>query len=146
MSDYPDYFPPFMRDFHDQKDLVKAFYTWLHISDSCLNKERGTDIDRPSTCSWIDFHILFTSMIDFLWRNGWQITRTRRRVEHADIQASIRNLRELDMALGSLLMEEHPLRLKDEQILRILEDWKEWLPYLPKEAQEFVKDKKGSET
>ena len=44
MDEYPAYFPPFMRDFHDQKNLCKAFWTWLEMMDNKRDAEEARRI------------------------------------------------------------------------------------------------------
>lgn len=82
------YLPPFLRDFHAQKDVFK--YVW-----DCVERRKATEPDYRSLdgMSWCSAHIY---VIDFfLWAmalHGWTLQRSRLKCEdfkdiHQDVQA-----------------------------------------------------------
>jgi hypothetical protein len=139
MKEYPDYFPEFMQDFHSQKDLFKAFYIWRSMMDKRSNSSLA------QMANYRELQCLFASMLDFLFIHGWQIYRTRKPGEYADINKSISSLNDLQSAWWSLFEPENGLRMKDETTQKYMNRWIEWLPYMPEEIQEkwedFNKDK-----
>jgi hypothetical protein len=139
MKEYPDYFPEFMQDFHDQKELFKAFYTWRSMMDKRSNS------NLAQMANFRELQCLFASMLDFLFMHGWQLYRTRKSGEYADIDKSVSSLNDLERAWWSLLENENGLRMKDEYIKEFVQPWLGWLPYMPEEVQkaweDFNKDK-----
>lgn len=136
MNDYPNHFPPFMRDFHDQKNLCKAFYTWLTMME---NRMEARDENaflfsgrRTDMCGWIDFNILLASFVDFLNTNGWRIYRARDRQEHADINESVEELNNLEHAWGEI---HDPILLTREQCIEQIEAFEVWLPFMPEHVR-----------
>lgn len=129
MSDFPDYYPEFMRDFHDQKDLFKAFYTWRLMMDN----KNGSDLAQMA--NFRELQCLFVSMLDFLFAHGWQLYRTRKSGEYADIQRTVSSLNDLQAAWWSLLEDRDGLRMRDEVIQEYMGRWNSWLPYMPDEVQ-----------
>ena len=129
MKEYPDYFPEFMQDFHDQKDLFKAFYTWR----SMMDKKNGSDLAQMA--NFRELQCLFVSMLDFLFSHGWQLYRTRKPGEYADIYGSVSSLNDLQKAWWSLLEPAGGLRMKDEFVKEYMTRWLSWLPYMPESVQ-----------
>lgn len=129
MKEYPDYFPEFMQDFHDQKDLFKAFYTWRLMMD---NRNNST---LAQMANFRELQCLFASMLDFLFSHGWQLYRTRKPGEYADINKSVSSLNNLERAWWSLLEDRNGLRMKDEVIREYMIPWLNWLPYMPELIQ-----------
>ncbi len=150
MKEYPDYFPEFMQDFHDQKDLFKAFYVWRGMMDNKRDAESNNRFRLSMRLSdmgnFRELQCLFASMLDFLFMHGWQLYRTRKSGEYADINKSISSLNDLERAWWSLLENGNGLRMKDEYIKEFMQPWLSWLPYMPEEVQKawenFNKDKK----
>ena len=149
MAENPQ-FPPWFRDFHDQKDLVKAFYTWLEMMDNKANQERrertqanrGRDLldyerlDRIGSCGWVSFHILLTSFLDFLQQHGWVLYRTKKQGDYPDLEDSIMELRNLDLAWMGVTDACSPLTPRTDFITSTMEKWAAWLPYMPAPVQE----------
>jgi hypothetical protein len=73
--------PPFMRDFHDQKDLFKFIQSVYEESDL---------IPVATHASWIDLHIYTIDF--FLWmlaRRGWTLQRSRQKLPFKDIETDV---------------------------------------------------------
>lgn len=74
--------PPFLRDFHSQKDVFKTL--WCNMDLSGFSKE-------IRALGWIDFHVLIIDI--FLWwmaKRGWTLQRSRQKVEFLDINEDIK--------------------------------------------------------
>ena len=152
MSEYPDYFPPFMRDFHDQKDLVKAFYTYLDMRDNKREAE-GKENDpyhsidfkrRSAMCAWTSFHILLASFIDFLHLNGYQIYKARAKGvgKPEEFGAIVNDLKELPDVWYSLTNPGGTLAYNTKHCIKIMDRWTNWFPYMPPEAVEAYRKAK----
>lgn len=75
-----EYLPPFMRDFHDQKDLFKAL-------DEVVQNRRDTD-SYTRDISWVAAQVYTVDI--FLWmmaKNGYTLQRSRKRVGFNNIYA-----------------------------------------------------------
>lgn len=75
------YLPPFLRDFHDQKDVFKTLWGGMDLSK--FPKE-------IQALGWINFHILIIDL--FLWwmaKRGWTLQRSRQNVEFLDVHKDI---------------------------------------------------------
>ena len=130
MSDYPDYYPPFMQDFHQQKELFKAFFVWRLMMDA----RNGATLAQLS--NFRDFMCLFASMIDFLFTHGWQVQRTRRRGEYPDIDESVQSLRELERAWMLILDKDGPQPANPASAIDApMERWRDWLEYMPESVR-----------
>lgn len=73
-----EYLPPFMRDFHDQKDLFKAL-------DEVVQNRKDTD-SYTRDISWVAAQVYTVDI--FLWmmaKNGYTLQRARKRVGFNDI-------------------------------------------------------------
>lgn len=76
------YLPPFLRDFHDQKDVFKAIHT-------LVNKNEGT-----KRVNWVDGQIYVIDV--FLWfmaRRGWTLQRSRKDVEFVDLDKTVSDVK-----------------------------------------------------
>jgi hypothetical protein len=138
-KDYPEYYPPFMQDFHDCKNFIKAFYVWLDMLDN-RREMNGEKFDktykrRTDMCDWVSFHILAVSLLDFLHRFGYQVYRTRKRGEYANID-DIREFSQLNELYFSICNPDHPLADTKEYIAMKLEQWHEFVQYMPREVRE----------
>ena len=92
-KEYPDYYPEIMQDYHDQKDLIKLFYDWLVDMDNELDDKNELVKRRSDFCSWIGFHILIVSFIQFLHQYGWQIYRSRKHDTFKMLDADILDMK-----------------------------------------------------
>jgi hypothetical protein len=75
------FLPPFMRDFHDQKDLFKFIHSVY---------DKAELIPGATRASWIDAHIYTIDF--FLWmlaRRGWTLQRSRRKFNFRDIEEDV---------------------------------------------------------
>jgi len=82
-----EYLPKFMRDFHDQKDLFKT------IHEAYKSEASETSINAVT---WVDAHIYTVDC--FLWfmaSHGYTLQKSRKRVAHYDIEASLRDARNI---------------------------------------------------
>lgn len=71
-----EHLPPFMRDFHDQKNLFKT-----------IHEQAVFDVNAPS---WINAHIYTVDA--FLWfmaRHGYTLQRSRTRLPFSDINTTL---------------------------------------------------------
>jgi len=69
--------PPFLRDFHGQKDLFKTI--WGRTNLSSFPKE-------VQNLGWVNFHILIIDL--FLWwmaKRGYTLQRSRQKVEFLNL-------------------------------------------------------------
>lgn len=69
-----EYLPPFMRDFHDQKDLFKALE---EVAQRSRDNHPG---DNLLNISWRDAHVYTVDI--FLWvmaKRGYTLQRSRKR-------------------------------------------------------------------
>lgn len=76
------YLPPFLRDFHDQKDVFKAIHT-------LVNDNEGT-----KRVHWVDGQIYVIDV--FLWfmaRRGWTLQRSRKDVEFIDLDKTVSDVK-----------------------------------------------------
>lgn len=84
--------PPFMRDFHDQKDLFK----WMHHIVSKNNADKA-DYEKLEM-NFRDMH-LFT--VDFfLWfmaQHGYTLQKTKKKLDFYDIEKTVGDYREQSM-------------------------------------------------
>lgn len=151
MNEYPDYFPPFLQDFHAQKDFFKAFYLWR----SMLDNKRELDGNANQFSSrisdmgnFMELQCLFENVLLFLHLHGWQLYRSRKKGDYSNIEETVESLRNLQQAWWSLMEDEDGLRMKDEYIIKFMTPFHNWLPYMPVEIQEKwrVLAVKGEET
>lgn len=149
MDEYPDFYPPFMRDFHDQKTLIKSFYTWLIMMDNRQERACGRKFDkyhkrRIDRCSWIDFHVLVLSFLDFLHYFGWVIYQSRKRNTEItqDVAASAQELLDLQYVWYSLIDPNSPLSFPPEKTQEILTKWDRWRPYFPQDVLDILETQK----
>jgi hypothetical protein len=80
------YLPPFMRDFHDQKNLFKAVGR-IVARDQAENPE---DFIKKRLPNWLDAHIYVVDY--FLWfmaKHGYTLQKSRQSCEFEDIQEAI---------------------------------------------------------
>jgi hypothetical protein len=143
MSDYPDYFPSMMQDFHECKMLVKAFYTWLDLLDT-RQEQNGKKFDnelhrrRSQMCNWVDFNILMVSFFDFLFTCGYQIQRTRRKGDFLESEA-IRDLSQFQEMYYSLCYPKETLAWNEEYTKSMMLRWLSVISYMPEEVQKAWK-------
>jgi hypothetical protein len=74
-----EYLPPFMRDFHDQKELFKAL-------QEVVERRNAKPNSYTEGLNWIMAHVYSVDVL--LWvlaRHGYTLQRSRKRVEFADI-------------------------------------------------------------
>lgn len=96
------YLPPFMRDFHDQKDVFKFLDD---VKERSIKKNGGSHM---AGMSWVDSHIYTIDI--FLWvmaRHGYTLQRSRKKLPFSDIEQTIevendRRRKEMAEALGGL--------------------------------------------
>lgn len=149
MSDTPNYYPPFLQDFHDQKDFFKAFYTWLTMMDNQReDKERKSHMGllvskmprRDEMCNWSDFHVLVISMIQFLDTAGYRVYK-KKGVE-TDTNAIISDLKTLPLIWDAIRYpDEIVCRMREEYWRPIMERWKGWWDLMPKDVIAKLKEK-----
>jgi len=149
MNNKLSYLPPFLRDFHDQKTVVKGFYTYLDMMDN-RQESLGEKFDstirkrRVVTCGWISFQILLISFVDFLHLNGYSIYRTRgKQPPQGDILKDCRDLAELPIVWDSI---KHPDEMGHfpysplKHCMEVLGRWRNWLHLMPKGVWEFYSE------
>lgn len=76
------YLPPFLRDFHDQKDVFKAIHTLVNKHEVMEN------------VNWVDGQIYTIDV--FLWfmaRRGWTLQRSRKDVEFIDLDKTVSDVK-----------------------------------------------------
>lgn len=79
------YLPPFMRDFHDQKELFKT------IDDATIKRPDDL-VKRPD---WVSAHCYVIDV--FLWfmaQRGYTLQRCRKQAEFRDIEADLKEWRD----------------------------------------------------
>lgn len=79
-----EYLPPFMRDFHDQKDLFKA------IHDAVERRNASDAMSYTKDLGWITAQIYTVDF--FLWimaGKGYTLQRSRKHVEFGDVDAFV---------------------------------------------------------
>lgn len=77
-----EYLPPFMRDFHDCKDVFKLLFGMAMKGKHAATVYEGAN--------WIQMHVFVVDT--FLWwmaRRGWTLQRSRKRLEFMDAEADI---------------------------------------------------------
>lgn len=83
-----EYLAPFMRDFHDQKDLFKAIHDQYRLHES------HSTSDVP-----IDFVQAQIYTVDrFLWfmaEHGYTLQRSRKRVQFCDLEATVQHRKKI---------------------------------------------------
>ncbi len=75
-----EYLPPFMRDFHDQKEVFKTIHETVDTGKH--EYTRGV--------SWVTGHCYVIDI--FLWfmaKRGWTLQRSRTQVEFRDLEADL---------------------------------------------------------
>jgi hypothetical protein len=138
MSEYPEYYPDFAADFHGLKDFSKAFYTWLEMME-VQQEQQGVEFDdmtrkrRPDMCSWVEFSILFASVVDFLDKLGYRIYHTRGR-DRDGIELCIRDLGELPMVWASLTGKAELLAYQPEYCASVMRRWEQLHHLMPADA------------
>lgn len=98
------YLPPFMREFHDQKDVFKYLDD---VQERNIKKSRHGD--RSDIVNWRRAQIYTIDI--FLWvmaRHGYTLQRSRKKLPFSDIERTIeiendRRRGEMAAALGGLL-------------------------------------------
>lgn len=81
--------PPWLRDFHDQKDLFKAIQAWTNP----LNREKAPDPNYHVT--WVQGHCYTVdTFLRFMAFHGFTLQRTRKQLEFCDLDASIAEVKE----------------------------------------------------
>lgn len=79
--------PPFLRDFHDQKDFFKAMHDYF--SDS-FHKT-----DRHQMPNWADGHVYTIDyLLRFLAAHGWTLQKNKSKLEFCDIDQTINEYKE----------------------------------------------------
>lgn len=139
MSDYPNYFPPFLDDFHRQKDFFKAFYLWREMMDNKIDLEQGADPFRPRLSDMSNFRdlmCLFASVLDFLMMHGWQLYRTRQKGDYADIDQTVTDMKNLQSAWLSLLAPANGLKMKPQYVEEYMQKFDKWLMYMPDQVRD----------
>ena len=93
------FLPPFLRDFHNQKDLFK----WLFWNIAEVRKKDPRKVRDLESMNWVAAHI-FT--IDwFLWlmaKHGYTLQRSRAPVDFDDIDAKIASFQSMQTAAFEL--------------------------------------------
>lgn len=90
--------PPFLRDFHNQKDVFKTL--WGVMDKSGLPKE-------IQTLGWVNFHIIIIDI--FLWwmaKRGWTLQRSRQKVEFLDVNEDIKKYKDEQTEVFKKFLEE----------------------------------------
>jgi len=133
--------PHFLRDFHDQKDFIKAFWSWLEMMDN-IQVQKGVKFDgvmrqrRTNTASWVAFHVLFISAIDFLHSLGYRLQKIDSSGD--EINKNIEDLKDLPFIFESCRDPNALLAMNPEYCHEVLSRWKNWIPYMPPEAKIFM--------
>jgi hypothetical protein len=71
--------PPFMRDFHQQKELFRTLHNYFNNAEDC-------------TVNWRDGHVYTIDW--FLWFmaiHGYKLTKTTAKIEFKDLEETIKN-------------------------------------------------------
>ena len=97
------YLPPFMRDFHDQKDVFKFLDD---VQERSIEKHRNGD--RSDSVNWRTAQVYTIDI--FLWvmaRHGYTLQRSRKKLPFSDIDCTVgaendRRRKEMAEALGGL--------------------------------------------
>lgn len=134
MNEYPKYFPPFMREFHDLKNVSKAFFVWLDMMDNRQEQLSGEGKRRRNEmCNWIDFSVLMASFIDFLNVCGYRIYKARGReaVDDSDLES----LAKLPLVWSSLVNPDQPLSYTDEWVEKEMHKWIAFFDFMPEEVK-----------
>lgn len=90
--------PPFLRDFHNQKDVFKTL--WCYMDKSSFPKE-------IQTLGWVNFHIIIIDI--FLWwmaKRGWTLQRSRQKVEFLDVNEDIKKYKDEQTEAFKKFLEE----------------------------------------
>ena len=131
--------PYFLQDFHDQKDIVKAFYVWLEMRENVREHDDPEAFRyaqrRNQMCNWANFQILMLTFLDFLGLLGWQLYRSRRKDEYPDLEEVKRDLLNLRTAWICLTVEDGP-QLRADFLEEYMKTFSEWFEFMP----EYVKD------
>lgn len=94
-----EHMPPFMRDFHDQKDLFK------YIGAIVDKENKGGHRDLGIT--WVDGHIYTVDF--FLWlmaAHGYTLQKSRKKFAFRDINETLKNERERQLEAFSKMINE----------------------------------------
>jgi hypothetical protein len=134
MSDKPN-LPAWLIDFHDQKQIAKGFYFWMHLLDRNQEVNHGRKFDdlhkrREDMCNWIDFKILMVTFVDFLYQHGYRIVRADK---NADILETAKAYKEIEEVWEQVEhWESLPagLRYAPEYKQKILDTIPEWIARL----------------
>lgn len=134
-KDFPEYMPPFLQDFHDGKDTVKAFYTFLEMMDNKQRIDNDHQIDRPAMCTWVDFHCLLLSFLDFMNQLGYRMYQTRGLKERPDTFQLIREFKELPDIWYSLINPDAQLVFRADYCVEHMDKWGDgWKRIMPTSA------------
>jgi hypothetical protein len=81
--------PPWLQDFHDQKDLFKAIQVWTNPLD------REKEPDPHYSVTWVQGHCYtIDTFLRFMAFHGFTLQRTRKRLEFCDLDESIGAVKE----------------------------------------------------
>lgn len=76
--------PPFLRDFHDQKDVFKVIQAWANPVD------RAEPPDPHYHVTWVQGHTYtIDTFLRFMAFHGFTLQRTRKRLDFCDIGESV---------------------------------------------------------
>lgn len=91
------YLPPFLRDFHDQKDVFNTMHRIIAVDRH----------DYAKSVNWVTGQCYVIDI--FLWfmaRRGWTLQRSRAKVDFQDLAADIEARKESErMVLKAMLAE-----------------------------------------
>lgn len=81
--------PPWLQDFHDQKDLFKTIQSWANPVD------RKEEPDSHYSVTWIQGHTYtIDTFLRFMALHGFTLQRSRKKLEFCDLDESIKALKE----------------------------------------------------
>ena len=139
MSDYPKYFPKFMRDFHQLKYFSQSFFVYLDMMDKKKeNFDEFFNKRRSTMCTWIDFTILLASLLDFLHWMGYDIRKTREPGEFVPT-GIIEDMRLFPAMYSSLVDPDAFMVWTPESTKKMLEKYQPLIKHMPDDVIEAAK-------
>lgn len=104
------YLPPFLRDFHDQKEVFKTIHASIDPENLSIKR-----------VSWVDGHCYVIDI--FLWwmaKRGYTLQRTRQKGPFNDLTADIETRKQADTATFKDYLDSRRASAKTEATVKQL--------------------------
>jgi riboflavin synthase len=131
--------------FDAQKDLVRAFYTWMSMLDQRANtipniKKIVGKVDRTNMCTMPDFHALMITFLEFLDVHGCKIVR-KTGSSGGELAEQVKYLNKLFFAWESLVYPQDQNIMTETEAIEYIRAYKDCVDFMPEKVQKILKEK-----